>query len=477
MSNPPYSTPSLPPILPIPGRNVSGLTPTGYTEWAPGEEEEGGYSTGEQVVIGTILASIVLVAISGNLLVCIAVLTDHRLKQNTNFFLVSLAVADMLVSVVVMTFAIVNDVHGTWLFGAAYCRIWISADVMCSTASILNLCVISVDRYMHIKDPLHYETWMTTTRIAMLIGAVWGISVFISFPPIHLGWHESLDGHSNSELCILELNPVYAVVSSSISFYIPCIIMIFLYVHLYACARRQAQAISRTQGAIRSPSRNRVAKYAKRDYKAAVTLGVIMGTFLVCWVPFFVINPIASLCHRCTSRLVYLIVTWLGYFNSCLNPIIYSLFNREFQRAFRRILCPRRLLGSRNRTLSSSFYSASSRASSYNASLVRSSKRHSEQQEKVLCQQSRSLVVSNLGGLSDEQENAVFQQSHSLVESAILAARQSVQEKAFCPQSPSLDVSSPGLSGEQEKVLCQGSRLIVVTQSGLSDEQEKVLRQ
>jgi len=121
--------------------------------------------------------------------VIVAVLTDANLRRTSNYFIVSLALADALVAAVVMTFAIANDVTGRWVFGARTCRVWISADVMCSTASILNLCAISLDRYVHVRRPLHYDRLVTHHRSLTAIAVVWIMSALISFLPIQLGWH------------------------------------------------------------------------------------------------------------------------------------------------------------------------------------------------------------------------------------------------------------------------------------------------
>jgi 7 transmembrane receptor (rhodopsin family) len=142
-----------------------------------------------KVALGLLLSSFVVMAVAGNLLVIVAVLTDRGLRQTGNYFIVSLALADMLVAVAVMTFAVANDVMGRWVFGAHICRLWMSADVMCSTASILNLCAISADRYLHIRSPLHYDRLVTHKRCLGAIGLVWIMSALISFLPIHLGWH------------------------------------------------------------------------------------------------------------------------------------------------------------------------------------------------------------------------------------------------------------------------------------------------
>lgn len=83
--------------------------------------------------------------------------------------------------------------------------------------------------------------------------------------------------------------------------------------------------------------------YHVSDHKAAITVGVIMGVFLICWVPFFCVNIVAAFCKTCIGGQTFKILSWLGYSNSAFNPIIYSIFNTEFREAFKRILTSRNL--------------------------------------------------------------------------------------------------------------------------------------
>lgn len=105
------------------------------------------FTSAEKIVIGMMLAIITTVTVIGNMLVVIAVCVVKKLRQPSNYLLVSLAVADLSVAIVVMPFVIVTDLTGgKWLFGEVFCNIFIAMDVMCCTASIMTLCVISVDR-------------------------------------------------------------------------------------------------------------------------------------------------------------------------------------------------------------------------------------------------------------------------------------------------------------------------------------------
>ncbi|GLH07623.1 5-hydroxytryptamine receptor [Gryllus bimaculatus] len=90
---------------------------------------------------------------------------------------------------------------------------------------------------------------------------------------------------------------------------------------------------------------------SKRERKAAKTLAIITGAFVVCWLPFFVMAIMMALCGTSChlNDLVVAVILWLGYFNSTLNPIIYTIFSPEFRHAFKRILCGRRSARRRNR--------------------------------------------------------------------------------------------------------------------------------
>ena len=104
------------------------------------------------------MGTIITTAVLGNLLIIISVIKHRRLRTITNYFVVSLAVADCSVAVGAMTFNASVELTGKWLFGYVMCDIWNASDVYFSTASILHLCCISVDRYCAIVCPLQYRT-------------------------------------------------------------------------------------------------------------------------------------------------------------------------------------------------------------------------------------------------------------------------------------------------------------------------------
>ncbi|XP_077992094.1 histamine H2 receptor-like [Glandiceps talaboti] len=300
----------------------------------------------QSIISGIVLALIILFTLTGNVLVVIAVAGFRRLQTVTNFLLLSLATADLTVAILVMPFALVYEVYGHWIFGWAFCHFWMSCDVMCCTASILNLCIISVDKYWTVTKPLTYKV-NSKHRVIKMVAFVWICSATISFIPIFMGWYadHSHPNLSDPYFCGLQVNHVYAVISSTTSFYVPLTVMLFMYHRIYIIARTQAERIRvelkhihRLNFTERQSMRRQV-RSISREHKAVRTLGIIMGVFIVCWLPFFFMYLIMPFCPGCPLNLILqAVLTWLGYANSFLNPLIYAFFYRDFRKSFERIL-------------------------------------------------------------------------------------------------------------------------------------------
>lgn len=396
----------------------------------------------------------ILLTIVGNVLVILSVFTYKPLRIVQNFFIVSLAVADLTVATLVMPLNVAYSVLGRFEFGSHVCKMWLTSDVLCCTASILNLCAIALDRFWAITDPINYAQKRTVKRVLLMIAGVWVVSLLISSPPL-IGWNDwSTDA---PHVCKLTERQGYVVYSSLGSFFIPLFIMTIVYVEIFIATKRRlrerAQAskigvISKSQSTANRPKQNqdrdsissetnhnehpdetedkkpkstkhkRNKKKRKniilrgendsgnhlkpilinedsytdnadstsrknslqaeakssviinippqsksqdesskrtgtvyqfieekqrislsKERRAARTLGIIMGVFVVCWLPFFLMYVIIPFCPSCCpSHKLKNFITWLGYINSVLNPIIYTIFNLDFRRAFRNLL-------------------------------------------------------------------------------------------------------------------------------------------
>ncbi|CAB3366295.1 Hypothetical predicted protein [Cloeon dipterum] len=391
----------------------------------------------EAVLTLLVLGAIIVLTIVGNVLVILSVFTHKPLRIVQNFFIVSLAVADLTVAVLVLPLNVAYSLLGRWHLGITVCKMWLTSDVLCCTASILNLCAIALDRYWAITDPINYACKRTLRRVLVMIGGVWLMSLLISSPPL-AGWNDwpHPNEFNSSTPCQLTSEKGYVIYSSLGSFFIPLLIMTLVYAEIFVATRRRlreranasklnavlsshpaAAAVTpqlpkdapappvptkdpessgenqangerrkrrrRKRGSVERARRSNTAASSTDDIsaigvdgdsgvvpivapavapptrkntvhqfveerqrislskerRAARTLGIIMGVFVVCWLPFFLMYVILPFCTSCCpSDKLISFVTWLGYLNSALNPIIYTIFNLDFRRAFKKLL-------------------------------------------------------------------------------------------------------------------------------------------
>ncbi|XP_059379518.1 D(4) dopamine receptor-like [Carassius carassius] len=357
------------------------------------------------LIFGVLL---IIVIICGNALVCLSVYKEKALKTTTNYFIVSLAVADLLLAVLVLPLFVFAEFQGgVWSLDVAVCDGLMTMDVMLCTASIFNLCAISVDRFIAVSIPLNYNRKHVDYRQILLLSATWLLALAVASPVI-FGINNV--PQRDPRECKLEDNN-YVVYSSVCSFFIPCPIMLLLYFGMFhglrkweesrkaklrnsiqACRSLQHAAVAAALpplGALpaslprvierdlaqssleelddftrpvypfppeyknspiqtvaypdiqygQSPQRKKRAKINGRERKAMRVLPVVVGVFLFCWTPFFVVHTTRALCESChVSPDLMSTVTWLGYVNSALNPVIYTVFNTEFRKFFRGFL-------------------------------------------------------------------------------------------------------------------------------------------
>ncbi|XP_074865856.1 histamine H2 receptor [Carettochelys insculpta] len=301
--------------------------------------------TPQMVLVGIVLTVLIVVTICGNVVVCLAVSFNRRLRSLTNCFIVSLAITDLLLGLLVLPFSAIYELTCKWHFGSTLCNIYISLDVMLCTASILNLFMISLDRYYAITAPLRYTQLVTPLRVAVAMFLIWAVSLMVSFLPIHLGWNTNgtgvqNTGVNNSKVCKLEVNAVYGLVDALLTFYLPLVVMCITYYRIFRIAREQAKRINHASSCTAvSPALPTV-----KEHKATVTLAAVLGAFIICWFPYFTVFTYRGMVgDHMVDHTSQSIVLWLGYANSALNPILYAALNRDFRSAYQCLLRCRRV--------------------------------------------------------------------------------------------------------------------------------------
>ena len=325
---------------------------------------------------------------------------------------------------------------GRWTLGQPVCDLWITSDVFCCTASILNIVVIALDRYWLITRNVRYthSTLLPRRSIcAALLAGAWLAAALIAAAPL-LGWRAGTE-RQDPDTCLISQDYAYTIFSTFGAFWFPLSVILIVYAKIFVFARRRATrraaakasatvaastaaavastaarqrrsaaaAAARENAAAAAVADNGIAvtrtsvnvlqlppvtygvessvatvqttgsrpsdasavnadlsdlgdaarcrdnaaagantrkcrRGARRVRRSARTLGLIIGGFVVCWLPFFVVATTMPFCPDCdVPATVSSVVLWLGYSNSLLNPAIYAIWDRAFRRAFRRL--------------------------------------------------------------------------------------------------------------------------------------------
>ncbi|XP_034762939.2 adenosine receptor A2b-like [Acipenser ruthenus] len=302
----------------------------------------------------TIELIIAVLAIIGNVLVCWAVAINTTLKNATNYFLVSLAVADILVGFLAIPFAITisigfnTDFHGC-LFLACFV-------LVLTQSSIFSLLAVAVDRYLAVKIPLRYKELVTGKRAREIIAVLWILSFVIGLIPF-LGWnkkdeecysntinqtHRNESSHSNVSChvqCLFE-----KVVDMSYMVYfnflgcvlLPLLIMLGIYIKIFMVARKQLRQIE-----LKCINGDHSRRRLQKEINAAKSLSIIVGLFALCWLPVHILNCLTLFYKDFVNtkpELVMYTAIIFSHANSVVNPIIYAYRIRDFHNTFRKII-------------------------------------------------------------------------------------------------------------------------------------------
>lgn len=221
-------------------------------------------------------------------------------------------------------------------------------------------------RYLGITRPLTYPVRQNGKCMAKMILCVWLLSASITIPPL-FGWAQNVN---DEKVCLISQDFGYTIYSTAVAFYIPMSVMLFMYYQIYKAAKRSAakhkfagfprpeenEGMVSVNGVIKLHKESeectnfsRLLKHDrknisifKREQKAATTLGIIVGAFTVCWLPFFILSTarpfICGTACSCIPFWVERTFLWLGYANSLINPFIYAFFNRDLRTTYRNLL-------------------------------------------------------------------------------------------------------------------------------------------
>ena len=268
-----------------------------------------------------ILSLVMILSLAGNLLVCFAVYKNPRLRCPSNYYIISLAMSDILQALCTMPLSIVYLASGSWPFGTSLCYFSAIVKYSLSKISIYTMVLMAVNRYYKIVKPAKYQTTFKKKFIVITASLVWGI--FITYAIIAafvIG--SDVKEHQGFALCLIQY-PLSAIPILTLIMYLPYFPIIFCYWKIYRAFKVHSANVSWQSSNV-------------EDIKVSKTLFATVVGFVSLWMPsnciylHYLLSPI--------PRELALFATMLVFCTSCVNPFIYGFMNRAFKKEFKKYL-------------------------------------------------------------------------------------------------------------------------------------------
>ncbi|XP_058488306.1 adenosine receptor A1-like [Solea solea] len=276
----------------------------------------------------SIESAIALASVVGNVLVVLVVCVNRTLRNTTFCFIVSLAVADIAVGLLVIPLAIIISLGFNTHF---YTCLFLSCLLLIITqGSILSLLAIAIDRYLRVKIPTKYSIVVTQGRAYVAVCLCWILSFLSGLVPM-VGWnnHDFQGNISSSSEIICEFTTVirmdYMVYFNFFGWVVvPLTVMITLYAEIFRVIRKQLNK--------RAEATCDGERYYRKELRLAKSLALVVFLFAVCWLPIHVMNCINFFCPQChIPKIVMYIGIFMSHVNSALNPMVYAFRIKQFQ--------------------------------------------------------------------------------------------------------------------------------------------------
>ncbi|XP_076282853.1 neuropeptides capa receptor [Lasioglossum baleicum] len=308
-----------------------------------------------QMVVPLTIAyvTIFVTGIFGNVATCTVILRNPSMQTATNYYLLNLAVSDLILLVLGLPHELSNAWQQyPWTLGAGLCKIRAYVSEMSSYVSVLTIVAFSMERYLAICHPLRVYTMSGLKRPIRFILVSWTIALVCAIPfamytKVNLVEYPPDSGNysNDSAICAMILPnmpdfPLYEL-SSIIFFMIPMLVILVVYTRMGLKIR------SSTQDTLKSVVHSAIHGESKQiQYRRSVVrmLCVVVIMFFVCWAPFHAQRLLYvygqdSDYYPDLNEWLYVLGGCLYYFSTTVNPILYNLMSMKYRQAFKETIC------------------------------------------------------------------------------------------------------------------------------------------
>ncbi|XP_044151345.1 histamine H3 receptor-like [Bufo gargarizans] len=336
------------------------------------EDDEDSVSESAQIFSYVFIPLITSITVLGNTLVILAFIIDKRLRNQSNFFLLNLAICDFFIGAFCIPASASYILTGKWTLGDVLCKVWLVADNLMCTASVFNIVLISYDRFISITMAVVYRSQQRNhSQTAVKMALVWILAFLLYSPAIILWEYVNGDPLIPEGLCVAAYyySWHFLLGASTFDFFLPLIGIVIFNFSIYWNIRKRSRkkpemftpghsgmspglpvifrsgklnerrpesknSASQSSIGISSSQSSIQAMKLSRDKKVAKSLTILVCVFGICWAPYIFLQTIRAACHdTCVESYWNQVTSWMLWINSSVNPIIYPLCHKSFRDA------------------------------------------------------------------------------------------------------------------------------------------------
>lgn len=285
-------------------------------------------------IIIVVLALLVIFALIGNFLLVAVIVSVRKLHSKTHIFIVDLAVSDIILAITVVPIDVDKLVKNGFHHNAITCEFVSTMFFMSLPASALSLSLLTLERYITLKYPLTRLKILTRERAVAALVLKW-LYVIITASLPAMGWVYQPTTVQQYE-CNFFFKIEFAIFMVAANFVLPLLIILLANIEIFRIAN--TAALKMRQSTRRSEKRRASLIAVGANVKAAKRIMLLVGVFLMSWLPYIANIIVNMSCERCHSKLLSWIVLTLNYSNATMNPILYGLLNKEVRHEIKKLL-------------------------------------------------------------------------------------------------------------------------------------------
>ncbi|XP_076349058.1 RYamide receptor-like [Tachypleus tridentatus] len=300
-------------------------------------EENSSIPQGLQAIMYIMYTIIALAAIGGNGIICYIVLADQSMRTVTNYFIVNLAVGDLLMAVLCIPFTfVVNLILHRWPFGTVLCKVVTYAQAVSVFVSAYTMIAISVDRYVAIIKPLRPR--MTKFQAKLMIVLVWLVALITPLPTVIVSSLVAIRSSDSFHCTEVWDHPeqryYYGMALMTLQYFLPLLVLIYTYTRIAIVVW-----VKQTPGEAEDSRDQRLAASKRKMVKM---MFIVATVFTLCWLPFNILIVVGdqdqSIWWHKHIQYVWFVCHWLAMSHASYNPIIYCWMNFKFRNGFHQLI-------------------------------------------------------------------------------------------------------------------------------------------